>query len=1158
MKIHCAILFICVLFPVFAQSKYQTRSVTEKSAAKDLSFLVTFDKRDLNADFARGGRFASGELSKADLGLRGLIGFDTGNAYKPEPGEKLRFPVAGNADPHKGTLIFWTAGLDYNPEEALTNGKKRGNIALAHLYFRNGARHIEYKLYEYGSNIYFEWWSSEPPHGWGTYTQIGISRKGIKKGQWHQIAATWDDKRLVFYLNGEKISEGALPHKVGKTADLRAQDNRDSFIGVKSPFFEDKHTHAVGIDDFAIYSRALTALEIRNQYLLLLKDRGNKKVEAFSVSLHGVNTSRNDKLDRIEADFDFSALPPELENERKAGRLKLHYEFRTPSGKTQTGEWTFSGNSESRILSGADQPGKYTLRVSGGSVAVESTITRPALEWVHNGLGDEDEVPAIWRDFAVKNRTVVLWNRVYRFGNGPLPESVTAYGKPLLEKAPELLINGERPNWKAEESSRTNRWVVFSGSGTCGDARISYRTRVEFDGLIKFDWTISGSPEIRSMQLVWTLAPENRQFLMTPHVDESGRREISFAYPKTSANPKMLWLVSEKKGGFAFTMENDANWVYEDAQKIFYANKATGECRVDLITRAVRIPENTPYSGLFIATPTRPLPVKNRVIQFGDTRGGHPALVNAGGEGGMTGVFTHRPHEFAFAEKVATRSPMTASIYGAAATLTTHEPEAVYFQKYWEVPGAFSYNMPWYRPLAPGKYVKEYYFSVSACPAGVINDYYLYNENILYHHPCADRVWQVYYDICGDSLCGNTLHGCGFKDRFGRDIKTFMVLNKRDMVRRSVTLAHRYGKTVMLHAQRDFIPMLQGLADYYFPGEQYGALLRRNPYGYTDEISDTIYRSEFNRNVLGVGVIHLPALAQADRANFKPQAYKYTEAMLCMLQSHDIETSQDWAAGKPVQKLWDILAKYNVQSPETVCRLYYEQKEIAVSSPDIRATWYKCPEDRYVIFLANKEIRPRTVSVDLSRLQKGSFPLHEEYIGSDLNAENGKFKIRIPARSFRIVAFPPKSFYPFSDDMSRMWGAWQKKGGDTLFSLDSASGSPQRPCLMMQSQNQGGGCFLKQVPVIPGKRYVLTIEYRQDPGGEGVSLSIQARKGNTFLGMPPIRSRGAFSPAWKTLRLSYTVPAEGKWKECDTLLVTLGGAGKHTKTYFDNFRMEED
>ena len=108
------LLLLVSICPVFGQSKYIRRTLEEKKSDKDLSLLVTFDNKGVNADFAKGDRYAT-TMKDTGLLLRGLIGFDGTTAFKAEPGEKLRFNVEKNANPHSGTIIFWCAGLDYAP-----------------------------------------------------------------------------------------------------------------------------------------------------------------------------------------------------------------------------------------------------------------------------------------------------------------------------------------------------------------------------------------------------------------------------------------------------------------------------------------------------------------------------------------------------------------------------------------------------------------------------------------------------------------------------------------------------------------------------------------------------------------------------------------------------------------------------------------------------------------------------------------------------------------------------------------------------------------------------------------------------------------------------------------------------------------------------------
>ena len=1143
-----------IAFCVFGEEKFFKRTLAEKTAAKNLTFLAAFDNHDINAAFAKGGKAPLGTMKDVSLLLRGLIGFDGEGAFKPESGEKLRYPVAGNADPHKGTLILWTAGLDYNPCDAETDGKKRGNVCLAHLMFKNGERRIEYQLYEFAQNVYFDWWTSEPPHGWNQQGRVFVERKGIRKGQWHQIAVTWNDVDISIYLNGEHAMTKALPAKVIKVKDIVAEDNADSFIGVKSPFYEDQHTSAVGIDDFAIYSRPFSALEIKNQYLALLKDKGDQKMEAYSISFNGVNIGRNDRLDRVEVEMDLASLPPADQSALEKGKLKMKYDLTDQNGKSVAkGTWHLSKPFETQILDGVAAPGKYTLHTATPNISLDASFEKPDMSWVGNGLGDEDEVPEIWKEFAVNGRKVTLWNRTYFFGDGPLPEKILAFGKELLSRRPRLLIDGKEPTWKAGKHDNHPRWVDYTTTGRIGKAKLTCRTRVEFDGLVKFDWTIDGTPEISSMELDWQLAPEARQFLMTPHVYEGSNPQVELCFPKGGGDGRELWMVSEKAGGFAYSMENDANWIYDLKQPVLFANLQSGECKVTIITQKVKMPQAVPYSALFIATPTRPLPKENRILKFGDSRGGSKYMTNGGGDGGFRSIFTHAPHETDFAYRRKHSKPNTQCVYGGVA-LTDMEPFLLFYKKYWEIPGAYSYNMPYHKPVAPGKYEKEHHASVSTCTSTVVNDYFLWCQKLLYDHPKSDCIWQVYYDLCGNGLCRNTLHGCSFKDKFGHEINTFAILHKRDLVRRTVAYAHKHGKTVMLHAQRDFFPIMSGLADYYFPGEQYDSLIRRNPYGYTDEVPDIIYRSEFNKNVLGIGVIHLPALAQANRAYFHEPAY--TEAMLCMLQSHDIETTELWACGGPVQRLWDILERYGIQSPDVKCHLYHEQQEVKSSVPSLRVTWYECPANHYILFLANKDVLPIQATIDVNAIAGGDFMALEEYRGEDIVVKDGRFDINVPARSFAVVCFPPKNLYPITDDMSTIWGVWQGQS-DTEFSLSKDEGVNGSSCLVMKTKEKGGGCFLKNFTIKPGRSYIYKVSARRSNMEGDLYLIIQAKVGNRMRNIQPIANYAKPSTEWKEIILKYTVPTEGPWAECDNVLLTLGGKGKNATLYFDDLSIEE-
>ena len=414
--------------------------------------------------------------------------------------------------------------------------------------------------------------------------------------------------------------------------------------------------------------------------------------------------------------------------------------------------------------------GEYKLETSiNGKHKIVAKINRPDLSFAYNGLGDEDEVPALWKDyrweergffgklFCGAERTVTLWNRVYKFGAGPLPKSILVKGKEIFLKAPELKIGDAKIVWSAGKTSNTNRTVTFTGTGKADNFTIDYKTTVEYDGMIKFNWVINGKPVLDRMSLDWQVAPEYRRFLMAPRLQDPKKSKFAFS---TNGTDNMLWLVSEK-GGFAFTTEHNANWVFEQYSPLLFADRDNGSCEVKIIQKKVQMPEAVPYEVLFITTPTRPLPVKNRVLR----RGNEFPIHDAGGNGGTTGVGTFLPHPTDFAVRLRNARPMSRSLYGLANALTEENPYVQYFRKYWAIPRGAVCLMPHHYPVGNGKYKVERHALLLFCNRTSVQDYLINNQQTLYKHPYGDRIAEIYYDHCGSSECRSESHKCLFKDK---------------------------------------------------------------------------------------------------------------------------------------------------------------------------------------------------------------------------------------------------------------------------------------------------------------------------------------------------------------------------------------------------------
>jgi len=1006
-------LLLCILpglLTVAQASEYIEQTYTQKmrsfTQAGDFPddaklFGISFDHLHLNSDWSRGSGKPSG-VNDINLALRGVIGFDTKNAYRAEPDEDLKYPTPGNVNPHQGTVMFWVAGLDHNPGDELTNGQKRTNVALCELRFGDGKEHISIKIYEYNSFLAALWESSAMPEVKG-YGAIGLceTKLDFQRGQWYHLAVTWDSETLALFVNGKLRSRSGMPPKIKFTSKLRMV-REDSFIGVRSKFYDDDHRHAVGIDDFMILKRPLTDIEMANYYRSLCKG-DTDPAQIFTVHFNGVDTGAK-TIDKLEAVFDLSGLDNKERRLLNEGKLPVTYNLVGPNQQeVSSGRLDIRKVSDTHVFEGVDKPGRYELRIQVGSHDGVFAVERPDFSWLGNGIGEEPTIPDSFPDFTVKGRKVQLWNRCYYFGKGPLPERVEYCGQSLLIRPPTLSLDERKIKWSAGKTSRDATSVTYTGTGRAKDCTIDYQTKVEYDGLIDLKFTVRGRPSVSSMTLDWQVRPESSEFLMTPKLKPAGPQSFTFPVSKLD---NQLWLVGEGAGGFCWTTENDANWVYGDREKVLFGDTVTGKCTVKMITRQVSIPEGTQYSALFIATPTHPFRTPLRFNAYGIGKRFPWAITGTGADkssGAYTGVFNIRPGKYA-SRFWGNALPRSLSTYNAAESGTEVMPEAVYLRKYAEVPGEYSYRMPYWRVVDDtGKQVREYQNSISFCNGCFITDYLMNNNKILLDSEFEGKIGELNYDLSENTLCSNIHHGCQFKDNFGRYVKTFVLRNKRKLFERTIRLCHPKGIIMSLHAQNRYCPMLHGIGDVWDPGEENCAVLKDNPYALIDgTVDERLFRSEYNRDVIGVNVKMSCAVSQLNYKNFDiPEA---TMAAMTMMMLYDIDFSRLWLNFEEVCRLWDILARFDFRNASVEAHKFYRQREVLAGNPKVLVTWYACPQGKKLLVLGNRTTEPQTTVIDLHRMLPGSRTAREELHKQDIEIVNGLFSATVPPRAFLLVS----------------------------------------------------------------------------------------------------------------------------------------------------------
>ena len=620
------------------------------------------------------------------------------------------------------------------------------------------------------------------------------------------MAVTWDKEEIKSYLNGELQNNAKLPLSSERTFSI-VPDPGKSFIGIREGMFPPvSERERTFVDDIKIYGRPLSQLEVKRQYARIADAEVKLDFPEIQIKTRGA-FSKSGKLE-IMADIDLSGLPEEWLELLDKNQLAGDCVFKDAAGRPSSSRLGSPLHIRQEVAVASQDPsssGERQLELSlfapdGRVKKAEYRFRVPDLDFVGNGIGMEPAVPSPWTPPEVtSDGSVKLWNGSCRFDRGMLPTEVVNSGESLLSSPPELVIETERGKAKVEyqmtERKTLKDHVEIKGLGKAEDFSIAFTTVVDFDGLIKADFVIDGSPVVKSMSLKWNVKPEFAEFLMTPTLAQLKDDKIELAFPEAGnwREPYMLWTTSKRKG-FCWSPAHDANWVYAPKEKIISAKRGTDgalACEVRMITRPVKLPEGTQYQALFIATPSRPPPDKPRTffLHDGSERTDGPRMHPWGSEGMI--LYTFAPGKD-FEAWYKTRPPASTVFVGAArCSGNTDDAVSVFLKKHWEIPGDYVYNLKTRKfspklddPFLNGELLDRQAQSISCCPnSGLSNDYILANIDKLLKHPCGDRALMIYYDLCVNSKCESRQHGCVFSDRFGRTIASYTTLGMRELTR---------------------------------------------------------------------------------------------------------------------------------------------------------------------------------------------------------------------------------------------------------------------------------------------------------------------------------------------------------------------------------------
>ena len=947
-------------------------------------FELDFTRADGSAKFAKGKAAPLTEYVTPDVEGIG------GKAYRlTKDGKQLLYSLDGNAQVRQGTANIWVNTVNYDVADRARNSYWTKPVNLFTLHFSAGKEWADavccLSRKEDGAGIRFDFDASIPPNRFGSFESTAAQLELLKTNTWHMVTCTWDHDYITVWVDGKFQGKSLRSDKLAfiDSLDFGCEGSRSTIIirGGEGEQSVNEFNEITDVSGFSIYDRVLAPTAIYHLYAV------GQKLEQTAEDLPVVNFQGSFRGGRefVRCDMDLTLLRRLQED--FAGDCTISCEVIDSKGTKRFADSVKIGKTDrpELLFSGLSPADHYTARFelaaeNGKKLRFERSFDKPDTSWCESKAGMEDTTPEPWtKPVLGKDDSVTVWNRIYTFDGGPFPANVTAAGKAMLARAPRLILTTEKgeivPAGKVTGRTQGGSFVKLNGEMSTPDGfAADFETTVDFDGFVQVDFKLKRPYPVQSARVEWQVEKEFAEHFLTPKVDSGDNTVIKYRY----AEPKCLYFASEK-GGFAFGKTGDANWVYDSSATAFVINKETKEMTLRVISKPVEIPADAEYRFCFIATPTHPLKKISRAWKFNDRTPtpGTVMLIYRMYQG--DGNLLVSPEKL----KKAAKGKQSLQLYSAASFLTPVNPEAKWFYDEW-LQYAIQYNM-------------KDGISIPSCLHSSKANFLADNTRKSLDIPEFEYVDGYYFDCCGVPTCGNKLHGCGYTDKFGREVKTVTLLSMRSHLKRIVRLLHSRGRTLGAHGQFSFNPCAHSLCDYWLTGEEMRNFVIENGaqvYCDPEKITDLHLRTNSNFRVFCNVVMCVLYYGKAEESR--------VPALTRLLLEDQKPFGPHTDETKPrMDIVWRVFGEFKVD--EGTVRRFFEQQDIVADTPELKVTYYRTPGDKIVAVVGNTTSKSVSGKIDFGKVRQGSFSVKDETSGIERAAENGKVPVQLAPMDFTLL-----------------------------------------------------------------------------------------------------------------------------------------------------------
>ena len=488
---------------------------------------------------------------------------------------------------------------------------------------------------------------------------------------------------------------------------------------------------------------------------------------------------------KMEQPVDISSLPP--------GRFKCVVTLVGPDGKDVAGDYA------------------YYAKPSPGGAPWEGTV-----------YGIDDGVPPPWTAPVFGAEGFDCWNRRVIFGGGGVVSSMTSDGRELLASPVALVLNGKPLEFEARLASSRASEAVYRLKAKGADVMVD--VKCEFDGFMWFDVTYGAS--VHSLDVV---VPVRRDLVVGFDDCSSVKEKMLLPRGKTcsidyDASKKPYWWIGSTVGLMGGTDTFRGRRLKNvDASARIDANEVRAAVTMRLVDTPAAVGDVEKRTCGFYLQPT---PVKPKDMALTATTSDKIVYWT----GKIERFFEDKWHGQVDMEKYARFAKELAAgkrvfFYCATKGASTSFPWWGWFGSRWsmnEDPEIYAEEIPF-----KDRVTKDCSSWINACPnEKSFLEFKIWNTCEFLWNPQL-AVKDLYWDLPNPSECPSAVHGCRWKDEFGRTwkdrpMRTCREIHKR--VYREVKKKNRDG-AMLGHLTCMHVPS-ESFFDLAVMGEVYERLIR--------------------------------------------------------------------------------------------------------------------------------------------------------------------------------------------------------------------------------------------------------------------------------------------------------------------------------------------